>query len=444
MRAFPILLVAVCGGIVVLAPPAARAQLAQQYFPSDIPGYAPDFSASVRQRQAIPDVEHGFEAGSFVVRPSVGEGIGYNSSVLGTPDSGSPVLSSDAAVRINSDWTRNALGASFSVGDRRYLTVGEGSYTNWSAGLGGSLDVGQDVLTAAYSHLGLNLGATTLGTLGVVDPVGYGVDDVRLAWSALRGVVSIDPMLEVQRFRFGAAGGAVPVDYASLDHDSEAGSLVARFELSPGNALVGVLRGTGAQFDQPASRGRGYLDLAAFGGLDLRADALLQYRLLVGVERRSFRQAGASSVTSPTVEASVIWYVRRMDTVELDAARHLDDAESPFARNQTLTSVGLRLDHELRRDIVLSVNGSVKWSDSQPVGAGGSFRQVQTGFGASASWSVSRSVNLSLSYSYAHGVFGGDLVSAAAVGGVPLAGAVGSGRTTFTANSVGFRLSYIP
>ncbi len=422
-------------GTVLALPRLAHAQLVQQYFPSDIPGYAPDFGASVVQREMQDARAQGVEIDSFLIRPSVTEGFGYNSNTLGIPDSGSTELNSSAAVHINSDWTRNAVGASISVDDHRYLDVPVASYTNWSTSAGGSLSLGSDTATLGYSHLGLNLAATDLGVFGVIDPVPYAVDDVRIGYSALRGRISVSPSFEFENFSFGVAGGTNAVSYNALSHENEIGTVTTRYELSTGNAAVLILRGIGAQFD--AASINNYTDVAGFAGLDIRSDALVQYRLLVGGETRHFLGTDGATVTSPTAELDALWTPRRTDTITATFARRLDDPESPFARNQTITDFRLQLDHEARRNIFLRAYGELGISDSRTsIVDDTSVDQTQLHFGANATWQVNRHVATTLSYGYSNSSFDNDSRSAINAYGYGRTLFYGSGQTAFTSNNV--------
>lgn len=414
-------------GIAFFSPGAAHAQLVRQYFPSDIPGYSPDFSASVVQRELQNSRAQGLEVDSFVIRPSLTEGSGYNSNTLGIPGSGSTELNSAASVHLNSDWTRNAVGVAVSADDHRYLGIPMASYTNWSASVGGSLSLGADTATLAYSHLGLNLAATDLGVFGVVDPVPYSVNDVRLGYSALRGRFSVSPSFEFENFSFGTPSGVNTISYNSLSHRDEIGTLTTRYELSTGNAAVMILRGIGAQFDTVSNNN--YTDVAGFAGLDFRSDALIQYRLLIGGETRRFLGTDGTSVSSPTAELDAIWTPRRTDTVTATFARRLDDPESPFARNQTITDFRLQLDHELRRSIFLRAFGEFGISDSRSVVAGAaSVNQTQLHFGSSATWQINRYVGTTLSYGYSKSSFGNDTQSTVAF--------YGSSHSAFTSNNI--------
>jgi len=418
-------------GILMCRAGAAQAQLIQQYFPTEIPGYSPDFGASVVSRLNTQNQTDGVEIGDFILRPLISESTGYNSNVLGAPDSGSSSIDSIAAVRLNSDWGRDALGASFSVDDRRYLQLPEANYDNWSAGLGGALTLGNDTATLAYSHLALHLNATDPGVIGVVTPVPYSIDDVRASYAKLFARISITPAFEYQRFVFGQSTGGTRVNYDSLDHQTESGTLTAQYEFTPGDAAVLVLRVTQAQYELvPADN---YLDLSGFAGLDFRGDDVIQFRTLIGLERRSFNAAAYQAVTTPTCELDAVWTPTQLDTVTATAIRQQDDPTSPFAHNQIITHAGLELDHELRADVFLRANAGGGESESQ-AGAGlGTASQTQMSFGASVIWNMNRHMRATLSYGYSH---------SAAAGGQTERSPGSFGYSTFTSHAILLGISF--
>ena len=413
-----------------MVPYAAHAQLAQEYFPSDIPGYSADFSASVVARQQNQDRPQGVEIDSFVINPRLSEGVGYNSNTLGIPGSGSASVNTNGSLQIRSDWTRNAIATSFTVADNRYLDLPSASYTNWTAAAGGSLTIGRGAADLAYSHLGLHLAATDLGVFGVVTPVPYSVDDARIGYTALSGRFSLHPSFEFENFAFGKSSGTPQINYDSLSHREETGTLTGRYELSTGNAVVAVLRGAGAQFFAlPGTIGNDYTDVAGFGGLDFRSDSLVEYRALVGVENRSFKAPGTASATTPTVELDAVWTPSRLDTLTASVSRRFDDPASPFARNQTITDARLQYDHELRHDVFLRGYAEVGQSASESgTSTGASIDQTQLHFGATATWDINRFLKAALTYGYSNSAVSNTSETNAIV--------YGGGRTTFTSNSV--------
>jgi len=417
-------------GLVLCRAQAARAQLIQQYFPSGIPGYAPDFSNSVVTRLNAQNQTDGVELGDFIIRPQLSETAGYNSNVLGAPNSGSSSIDSIAAVRLNSDWGRDALGASFSVDDRRYLQLPSANYMNWSAGLGGGLTLGNDTATLAYSHLALHLNATDPGVIGVITPVPYSIDDVRLSYAKLFARISITPAFEYQRFVFGQSAGGTNVNYDSLDHQTESGRVTAQYDFAPGNAAVLILRATQAQYRLVP--GDNYLDLSAFAGLDFEGDDVIQFRTLLGLERRSFN--AAATVTTPTFELDAVWTPTELDTVTATAIRQQDDPSTPFAHNQIITHAGVELDHELRDNLFLRANAGGGESESQGGAGLGTARQTQMSFGASVIWNMNRHMRATLSYGFNH---------SAAAGGQTDVTPETFGYSTFTSHTIVLGISFL-
>ncbi|GBQ42577.1 outer membrane beta-barrel protein [Komagataeibacter europaeus] len=135
---------------------------------------------------------------------------------------------------------------------------------------------------------------------------------------------------------------------------------------------------------------------------------------------------------------------RRIDTVNLTAARHLSDPETPFARNQVVTDVRLQWDHELRRNVFLRAYAEYGESASQssmtvPTGSAtasleGSRLQKQIHFGGSVFWNIDRHVRASLTYNYVNNATSGGNVNYLNIPGR---------LSTFTSNTIllGFSFS---
>jgi len=383
----------------------AQAQMIQNEFPSDIPGYAPSLADSVVNRMLLEDQSQGVEFNSFLFRPSVSESDGYNSNALGAPGSGSAEANTAASLRVNSDWSRDALGASLGVNDVRYFQKPIASYTSWNAALGGALNLGNDTATLSYAHLVRELTATELGVAGVVAPVPYAVDDIRASYQKLFSRFSLIPAFDYQSYAFGQAGGAVPVNDEGLNHEIESGSVAARYEFSPGDAAVLVLQVSRAEFGhQPVNN---YNDYAVFAGLDSRGPQFVQYRALAGFDSRRFANAG-TSVSTPVFELDTVWTPTELDTVTLTGFRSLDNPTTPFALNQTITQGRLQLDHELRQDVFLRADIGYGVTQETIFGAGApSAQQRQLNFGLAAFWNFNRNMRATLSYAYSGGSSGG-------------------------------------
>ena len=169
------------GGIsLAILPGSGSAQIVDQYFPTNVPGY----DQSVLGRARPEYAPTGVRVGSFNLLPAFSEGLGYDDNILGSSNSrrGSLLVDTRASLSANSNWSRDNVGADLSVDDTRYPDQNSLSYTNWTASLGGALDIGRDQATASYSHLSLHQLANSIDSRGITQPVPYTDDNVRLGY----------------------------------------------------------------------------------------------------------------------------------------------------------------------------------------------------------------------------------------------------------------------
>ncbi|WP_173572055.1 outer membrane beta-barrel protein [Acetobacter oeni] len=421
-------------------PNEAHAQLIMKYFPSELPGYSSDSTASVVMHQMVQNIHPGISVGSYIVRPVASQSFGYNTNILAAPHSSGASIATSASVSVVSNWTRHAIGASMSVNNTAYPTLSAANQTNWTAATGGSLNVGRDTVSAGYSHYVLHLSATDLGNFGVSYPVPYSDDDFHLSYRKNWARFALIPSASYDKFSFGSAGGTSAFagrDTDALSHQLETQALQGRFEVSKGNALVAILRGTEAQF-QPVNGATpdDYVSAGGFVGVDMRASSVIQYRALVGGESRQFIRSSTRTITTPTAEVDVIWMPDRMNTVTLTGQRGLFDPTSPFSHSQVMSTVRVQADHELRRNVFLRGSAGAAVTDSQATGTGTTVRtrrETQFTFGVSVNWKVNRDFTASLSYSH---------ISSYMKHGVPSVTEDSVGRATFTSNTIMVGLSF--
>ncbi|AQS85218.1 hypothetical protein A0U92_10955 [Acetobacter aceti] len=325
-----------------------------------------------------------------------------------------------------------------SVSNQAYPSVSAANYTDWSAAAGGTLNLRRDTLSLGYAHSVRHLSATDLGNFGIGYPVPYNTDDVRLSYHKSWTRFALIPTASYDKFAFGQSQGSLPTasrDTGALSHQLEMQMLQGRFEISKGNALVTILRGSEAQFNPRSGElSNDYISGGGFTGFDLRADPVLQYRMLVGAETRHFTRDSGRPVTTPTAEAEVLWMPDKLNTVTLTGRRGLFDPTSPFSRNQIMSIVQIRWDRELRKDLYFHGNVAYARTDSRSSVAGARTRQQnQIKFMAGLDWQFTRDLKLTLNYNH---------TSSYAKHGVPAVLDTGISRATFTGNTITFGVAF--
>ena len=388
----------VAGGIVLFCRPGTgHAQLVDQYFPTNVPGY----DQSVLGRARPEYAPTGVRVSSFNLLPALSEGLGYDDNVLGSSNSkrGSLLVNTRASLAANSDWSRNSVGADLSVDDTRYPDQNSLSYTNWTASLGGALDVGRDQATLSYSHLSLHQLANDIDSQGITQPVPYTDDNVRLGYQTTFGRISLLPSFTFSAFRFSNVAGASTIDEKANDRDAYAGQVETRYELAPQRNVLLVVRSGTNQYLHPTDATPNNAGFSVLAGLDYTANAVFRYRALVGYSYRSYSSSITSSRSAPTAEASAIWTPTGLTTVTGTVSRRIEDALSAGIIGYTYNEARLVVDHEYRRDVLLEGLGSIQYAEYTN---GGGNQTIGT-VGGSVQWLLNRNASLVASYYFTAG-----------------------------------------
>jgi len=380
----------------------ASAQVLDEYFPV-VSWDDEAFQLDTVQSHNLSEFDNkGIQLGSFVIRPSLEESFGLDDNILGSPIRlASPEVRTQVAINAATDWDSNGLFANLTANDVRYLTQPQQSYTDWTASVGGSYDIGRDKATLVYSHLSLNLPPSEIDNEVAGVPIPYDVDDVHASYLADLGRFSLKPELGFTSYRFDTVvvnGLNAGSQYG--DRDVFSGGLTAAYEFDTGRRFVVALRGSYSAFEttngQPLRNNTG---LTALTGLDYTANALVRYRILVGVAQRIYDSSAYQTITAPVVEGSVIWTPQRVTTVTGTVIRRIEDAIDASSVGYTYTQADLVVDHEVRRDLLLQGRMGAQIADYSQNGG----TQTIYTFGGRVEWYLNRVAKLTCDYSFSVG-----------------------------------------
>ncbi len=392
--------------LVVAALPqhGARGQLLMRYLPQSVPGYQLDPTLAVLQNGGPDYTSTGVRLGSFTIRPGIDETFGYNDNPLGLANARpSAVIGSAGSVAVNSDWSRDSIGASVNVDDLRYPGVPIADQTSYSAFAGGRLDIGRDSLDVSGGHVSTDLGPTDVLSRGFSAPIPYSSDDVRAAYVARFNRLTLTPAVNFTTYSFGHSGsGAAYVDDSVQDNNQVLGGVTAAYELSPGHNIVAAVQETGAFYLHRGAGAPGshYTDDLFLAGLDYDTQAAFHYDVLAGYETRDSSGGAHPTRQTPAVEVSVTWRPTLLTTLNAAAVRHLSDASYDVTNNLAYSEGKVVLYHELYRNIIL--NGNVDYQATQGgQDSGGNRNSLTTGAGAT--YLLNRRVRLNLDYQFAQG-----------------------------------------
>jgi hypothetical protein len=368
---------------------SAHAQILQSYLPDLTLG-----TDSVLSRPRPEYLTPGVRVGSFVLHPSAQESVGYNSNVLGQAGSaGSPQIETSGTLEAASDWSRDSVAMFVNVDNVQTPNARQLDYTDVTAALAGTLDIGRDQLRGAYTYLLENQAPSAIGGIGLQQNLPFVTNDARASYVAQFARVAIIPAIDVDGIRYGSSvTNGVSQSYGYLDRNVYTPSVTTRYELAPQRDVLFVLRGASAQYlsAQPGSPRRNYVDLEALTGLDFSATGVTRFGVLLGYETRSYQSAQIQGASSPVIEGTVIWTPTRLTTFTGLVTHRIEDAVEDNIYNYTFTEIRGVVDHELRRDVLLQGYVDIQRAN---YGQNGGIQNVY-GVGGSVAWLLNRNLQL--------------------------------------------------
>lgn len=396
-------IVCVIAGVFAIGMPRpTRAQQFSQYLNTSIPGYAVEPGVTVTSRLRPEYAYPGIRFGDILIQPELAEGAGYDSNVSGTRSArGSSFLATQGSVTAASDWARNSIAGALTVDNERYFDLARQSYTDWTARLGGTYDVGAaDVMSLDYVHLNLNQTPSELDVPQLDQPIAVQSDDLRGSYKAVFSKFSLQPGVEVAWYNY-QNGTVFGVSYPQTYRNRMivTPGVTASYEFAPQRTVMLVVSDaiahyTEQQIGQPT---RNFNDLSVLAGIDYNTGATIQFHALAGYETRHFTSSQFPAISAPVAELIAIWSPTGLTTVTATAAHYIEDSASETTVGLTSTAVKLAVDHEYLRNVLLNASaGFVADSYAQSQG-----NQSYLTLGAGVTWLINEHLRLAGRYDFA-------------------------------------------
>lgn len=390
-----------CIGVGLLAlsfASSAQAQYVENYFPTGVAGYDQQQGVTVLSRLRPLYEQQGVRLGAYTVNAHLDETVGYDTNLTGTSHGlSSAFLNTAASASALSNWSRDSLGLSANVQNYTYFGNPQQNYTNYSTTIGSGYTIGRHNLNVGYTHLRQHERGTDIGAVASITPVAYDVDDLRTDYTFEAGRFSFIPNVDVRLFQFGnAVVLGQPAGQRYRDRTVLSGGVTTRYALDDQRGIVVVLQGIDSHYIRPQSgtpsnNSKSALVLA---GIDYQASGLWRYRVLGGVEVRQFTASQFGTRVAPVVEAGVIYTPTGLTTVTGSVRREIEDPQTEGTAGYTYTTVGVVVDHEVRRNVLLQ--GRANFQAAQFLQ--GSSTSTSYTLGAGVNWLLNRRVRLSADY----------------------------------------------
>lgn len=391
LRGFLVCVLAVC------LTGRAVAELLTALFPSGVPGYDTDDGVTVETRLHPELMPLGVREADLLFLPQLDLANGYSSNVQpGSYHRGSWEVVTAPSLTIGSDWSRDAIGAAFSVQDTRYLAAPAQNCIDGTASVGGRIDIGDDSLTLAAAHVLQHEDRSQLDAIASDRPIAVEVNDVRAAYLMTAGAWSVQPALQATSWTYGdtTIEGA-PVSQSYRDRVVLRGGVTLRYEWAPLRSLVFVVQAIGQRYGQtpvgqPSPDSTGYQMLA---GIDYDDDAVWRWRLLAGAEVRRFASPAYPQQIALVGEAGIGWAPSGLTTINFTVGRETEDAAQEGVSGLIYSTARLTIDHEYLRNLLFKASVGLQRAAYFQDG-----HQSGTNAAVGVTWVINRTARLSFTY----------------------------------------------
>lgn len=350
-----------------------------------------------------PDYDaKGIRIGSFRLRPALDVGASSDDNIYRTSASkkSGVFITLNPSFSLTSDWSRHMLEITGNLKRYQYMSFGSEDRMDWFVGGDGRIDITRDaalLLNSSYSTLHEpRYSADEPG--GAAEPTRY---------HALRGGGSL--RYRPGRFGFELAGtyGRYTFDptrligggiYNNRDRNRDQYEATAKvsYEFSPGYAVF--LRGAydERRYDTAAGQTRNSKGYRAEGGAEMFLTHLIQGEIFVGFADQRFK--AYPHVKALDYGARLTWYATSLMTFHLTAARSFDATTVAGASVSDDQSLGLSLDYELLRNLIIQAHGD--FTDSRYVGTPRVDKLFEAGL--TAKYLLNRYMAANAGYSWQH------------------------------------------
>jgi hypothetical protein len=402
-RSRALALLAAVSGLAVALP--AMAQEAQFDFGASREGlFVRNRTVSVRERPHPEYAPVPKKAGAFIVAPVLTGLLEYNDNIFATSsnEQSDVIMHLLPSVTVRSDWSRNAAALFARADVAGYADNDSENTTTWIAGGVGRYDVKRGAsLQSGASYASQIESRTSSGSLtGADGPQEYEEGKAFVGGTYTFNRLRVLGQLNYSGLRFdNIKVGGLSVDRSFRDRDALALQGRAEYGLTPATALFFDL--TGNKRESTGSTvgivNRNSEGVEALVGANFDLGGLARGEASIGYLKQNYEGALYSDVKGASVHAKLDYFPTQLLTLSLTVDRSVEDAAIINSSGYLATSVQMRADYELLRNLILS--GTFNYGNDDFKGIDRTDKRATAG--VTANWLLNRSLAAVFSYQFA-------------------------------------------
>lgn len=363
---------AVCTILACTGATAAHAQETVLVAPFDGPDYDRGRNVSVLERPR-PDYDAlGIRRGAFLIYPRLGVQIGATDNVYLTDGNKTADIYAalTPSVLVRSDWSIHQLMLAGGAAIRRYADETPRNQDEWYLNALGRADIGGNLSVTAEAQASRTQESPFTGAVqtDVAALSSYDRRTVGLRAQYTTGQTRVTLAYDLNDFDFDDVVFASGTRVSQRDRDRQINRVTGQVEyaLSPSFSVYGQISYADTDYDRLLRTGAANRDshaLRIIGGVNFDLSAFMRGSIGAGYVDRTYRSALYKDVSGPSVEARIEYFPTQLTTATLFLRRVIDDSNISGTGAFFDNLASLRIDHELRGNILLNVEAAYAQQD---------------------------------------------------------------------------------
>ena len=322
-----------------------------------------DRNIAVTEREHSGYSSEGLRRGAFLIKPGFAIGASQVSNVFASADDNETdiAITVRPSLAVDTTWSRHALNVAGDVTRRQFFEFDNESVWNWTLETGGRLDISRATsLSPQIGYQSLTEARTEAGFASeTFKPIEYSNFRALIGGRHEMGRLLLSGEVGLQELDYDdqdAIGGGI-IDQDFRDYTQYEVMARVDYAISPDTAVFARIRPNSRNYHLEPPQAAFDRDSGGYTvdfGADFDIGGVARGLLGVGYIKQNYSDPGLNDESGLSVDGQVEWFPTQLTTVTLQAGRSVEESPLGDSGGFFRTAAGARVDHELRRNIVLS------------------------------------------------------------------------------------------
>lgn len=364
-----------------------------------------DRNVAVMQRPRPEYDSPGVRAGAWLLRPELQTDLEWTDNVFATPTQTQSDTAFSITPRISGQtlWSTHGLSFDASVTRKEFFDFSDESTTTYTLGTAGRVDVSrQSFVDAGLRYASLTEPRTSAGAAGqAAKPIEFDTFSAFIGGEHMTGRVRLRTRFDYSDTDYTDAplfGGGV-ADQDFRDHKAYRTEFRGDLAISPDTAVFARLRLNNRDYrlsPPDVALDRNSSGYTLDGGFDFDIRGVARGAIGLGYTEQDYDDPTIGKSSGLSIDTMVEWFPTPLTTVTAHASRSVQDAAIAGSAGFFNTDLGVNVDHELRRNVIVSAGA--RWGEDDYSGLDRT--DTRRSVSAGATYLLNRAAGLRATYTH--------------------------------------------